>query len=112
MANSDQISRKRLCKLVFDQQISNIEMQEITMGAGKSAPKHIHPCPVIGIIKSGKILFQIEHQDKIILNEGDSFYEPKGLNILHFDNASATDPVTFVAIYLKEGNEENIQFIG
>ncbi|MGI9527456.1 MAG: cupin domain-containing protein [Weeksellaceae bacterium] len=65
----------------------------------------------MGIIKSGKALFQIEGQEEIILNEGDSFYEPKNQNILHFDNASATEPMTFIAIYLKENNEKNTKII-
>lgn len=111
MAQESKISRKELSNLTLNQQVSKIEMQEITMQAGQSAPKHLHPCPVIGIIKSGKVLFQIEGQEKIILNEGDSFYEPKNLNILHFDNASSTESMTFVAIYLKEKDEENIKII-
>lgn len=111
MAQENKILRKELSNLNLDQQVSKIEMQEITMQAGQSAPKHLHPCPVVGIIKSGKVLFQIEGQEKIILNEGDSFYEPKNQNILHFDNASSTESMTFVAIYLKEKNEKNIKII-
>lgn len=111
MAQENKILRKELSSLTLNQQISKIEMQEITLQAGQSAPRHLHPCPVIGTIKSGKVLFQIEGQEKIILNEGDSFYEPKNLNILHFDNASSIEPMTFVAIYLKEKDEENIKIM-
>jgi hypothetical protein len=39
------------------------------------------------------------------------FYEPKEINILHFDNASKEKPMTFIAFYLKEDNEANIQIV-
>jgi quercetin dioxygenase-like cupin family protein len=112
MAQENKISRRELSSLVLDtQKVAKVEMQEITLGSGLSAPKHLHPCPVVGIITSGNILFQIEGKKKIILKTGDSFYEPKNTTILHFDNASTAEPVTFIAIYLKEGEEENIKMI-
>ncbi|KAA2223531.1 cupin domain-containing protein [Chryseobacterium sediminis] len=111
MAQQKTISRKELLKTVLDQSVKSAEIQEITMAAGQGAPKHLHPCPVLGIIKSGEAVFQIEGQEKVILHTGDAFYEPKNVNILHFDNASAEKPLIFTAIYLKEGSEENIKFI-
>jgi len=72
---------------LINQKVKTLEIQEISFPAGQTAPKHLHPCPVVGYIKSGSVLFQIEGQDAVILKEGDSFYEPKNTNILHFDNA-------------------------
>lgn len=111
MAQQKTISRKELLKTALDQSVKSAEIQEITMAAGLAAPKHMHPCPVVGIIKSGEAIFQIEGQKSILLREGDAFYEPKNTTILHFDNASAEKPLIFTAIYLKEANEENIKFI-
>jgi quercetin dioxygenase-like cupin family protein len=111
MAQQKTISRKELLKTAIDQTITFAEIQEITMAAGQGAPEHLHPCPVLGMIKSGEAVFQIEGQQKVVLHEGDAFYEPKNVKILHFDNASAEKPLVFTAIYLKEGNEENIKFI-
>lgn len=111
MAQQKTISRKELLKTAINQGVKSAEIQEITMVAGLAAPKHVHPCPVVGIIKSGEALFQIEGQKSVLLREGDAFYEPKNTTILHFDNASAEKPLIFTAIYLKEGNEENIKFI-
>ncbi|MDR4950831.1 cupin domain-containing protein [Chryseobacterium sp. ES2] len=105
------ISRKELLKTALDQKVKSTEIQEITMAAGQGAPAHLHPCPVLGIINSGEAVFQIEGKEKVVLHEGDAFYEPKNVKILHFDNASAEKPLVFTAIYLKEGNEENIKFI-
>ncbi|MGG7437786.1 cupin domain-containing protein [Chryseobacterium arthrosphaerae] len=111
MAQQKTISRKELLKTALDQKVKSTEIQEITMAAGQSAPEHLHPCPVLGIINSGEAVFQIEGQQKVVLHEGEAFYEPKNVKILHFDNASAEKQLVFTAIYLKEGNEENIRFI-
>ncbi|WP_228433474.1 cupin domain-containing protein [Chryseobacterium arthrosphaerae] len=111
MAQQKTISRKELLKTALDQKVKFTEIQEITMAAGQSAPEHLHPCPVLGIINSGEAVFQIEGQQKVVLHEGEAFYEPKNVKILHFDNASAEKPLVFTAIYLKEGIEENIRFI-
>lgn len=111
LAQQKQISRKDLLHADLHQQVASADIKEITMTAGQVAPKHLHPCPVVGYLKSGKVLFQIEGEEKVILSEGDAFYEPKNKNILHFDNLSADKPLTFVAIYLKEGNEDLIRLI-
>lgn len=111
IAQQKTISRKELLKTGIDQKVKSTEIQEITMAAGQGAPEHLHPCPVLGIISSGEAVFQIEGQEKVVLHKGDAFYEPKNVKILHFDNASAEQPLVFTAIYLKEGSEENIKFI-
>lgn len=111
IAQQKTISRKELLKTALDQKVKFTEIQEITMAAGQGAPEHLHPCPVLGIINSGEAVFQIEGQEKVVLHTGEAFYEPKNVKILHFDNASAEKPLVFTAIYLKEGNEENIKFI-
>lgn len=105
------VQRKDLMQMVIHQNLSKVEMQEITFAPGIGAPRHLHPCPVIGWIKSGEILFQIEGQEAVILKEGDTFYEPKDEKILHFDNVSKTASATFIAVYLKEGEENNIAII-
>ncbi|RKE81899.1 cupin domain-containing protein [Chryseobacterium sp. AG363] len=110
-AQQKSISRKGLLKTALDQKMKSTEIQEITMAAGQGAPEHLHPCPVLGIINSGEAVFQIQGKEKVILHEGDAFYEPKNVKILHFDNASSDKPLVFTAIYLKKGNEENIKFI-
>lgn len=110
-AQQKAISRKELLKTTLDQKMKSTEIQEITMAAGQGAPEHLHPCPVLGIINSGEAVFQIQGKEKVILHEGDAFYEPKNVKILHFDNASSDKPLVFTAIYLKKGNEENIKFI-
>ncbi|MFD1144609.1 cupin domain-containing protein [Larkinella insperata] len=97
--------------LLTGQQLSRIEVKEVTIPAGQSAPKHTHPCPVVGYVTSGRVLFQIEGEEKRLIQQGEAFYEPKDKIILHFDNDSAQQPLTFVAFYLKQADEELIQLI-
>lgn len=111
MAQENLITRKNLESAFMEQKVSKVEIQEITFPAGQAAPKHLHPCPVVGYIKSGAVLFQIEGKDPVILKEGDSFYEPKNASMIHFDNASKDKPMTFIAFYLKEANEENVKLL-
>lgn len=96
---------------VVNQQVSVVEIKEITMPEGQAAPRHLHPCPVVGYVVSGSVLFQVEGEESRILKAGDAFFEPKDKTILHFDNASKDTPLHFVAFYLKEANEENIRLL-
>ena len=111
MAQQKQLTRKDLLNAIVNQKVSVVEIKEVNMTEGQEAPKHLHPCPVVGYILSGRVLFQIEREESKILKEGDAFYEPKNKTILHFDNASKDEPLTFVAFYLKEQNEENIKVL-
>lgn len=111
MAQQNLIARKNLEPALMNQKVSKVEIQEITFPAGQIAPKHLHPCSVVGYIKSGSVFFQVEGGKPIILKEGDSFYEPKNVTILHFDNASDDKPMTFIAFYLKESGEENVKLV-
>lgn len=111
MGQQKQPSRKDLLNALVNQKVSIVEIKEVTMPEGQKAPKHLHPCPVLGYVVSGNVLFQIEGEESRILKEGDAFYEPKNKTILHFDNALQDKPLTFIAFYLKEENEENIKIL-
>lgn len=105
------INRKDLLKIPVSQNISTVEIQQVTLPPGQPAPRHFHPCPVVGYVASGSVLFQIEGEESKIIPEGEAFYEPKNKTILHFDNASENKELTFIAFYLKEEKEENIKII-
>jgi|SRR5919202_4510405 quercetin dioxygenase-like cupin family protein len=107
-----QPTRKDLLQALIDpQKVSQVEAKEVTIPAGQAAPKHMHPCPVVGYVSSGSVLFQIEGEEKKIINQGEAFYEPKDKVILHFDNASTEKPLVFIAFYLKEEKEELIKLL-
>ncbi len=76
-----------------------VEMYEITMNERITDIPHRHPCPVFGRILEGKIVFQVEGSEPVILVEGDAFLEPAGASILKFDNLGP-EPARFLACYL------------
>jgi quercetin dioxygenase-like cupin family protein len=109
--NTQQPTRKDLLDAIINQEVSVVEIKEVTMPPGQAAPKHLHACPVVGYVISGNVLFQAEGEESRIIREGEAFYEPRNRTILHFDNALTDRPLRFVAFYLKEADEENITLL-
>lgn len=108
----EKLSREDLLQATLNHEtVSNVDIKKVIIPKGMGAGKHFHPCPVVGYVVSGKVLFQIEGEGKKILNPGEAFYEPKNKTILHFDNASTEEQLVFIAFYLKEGEEELIKML-
>jgi quercetin dioxygenase-like cupin family protein len=111
MVKQTQVLKIDLLDAVVNQRVGTVEIKEVTLAPGQPVPKHVNQCPVVGYVKYGAVLFQIEGEETMILAEGEAFYEPKGKVILHFDNASMHKPLTVIAFYLKEGKEETIKLL-
>ena len=108
----EKLRREDLLQAALDHEtVSNVEIKKVVIPKAMGAGKHLHPCPVVGYVVSGKVLFQVEGEEEKILNQGEAFYEPKNKTILHFDNASAEEPLVFIAFYLKEAGEELIKML-
>lgn len=85
-------------------QFSKVEIQEVTMNVGIDAPLHLHPCPTMGVITEGQIVFEIEGEQTQHLKVGDAFYEPADIRVAKFNNEGDT-PAKFVVFYLLGQNE-------
>jgi quercetin dioxygenase-like cupin family protein len=97
--------------LATEKAVGSVRVQEVTLGAGQPVPLHLHPCPVVGVIRSGAIAFQIVGQPVQHLRAGDAFHEPAGVRVARFD-AEGDEPATFVAFYLLgPGERETIRLI-
>jgi quercetin dioxygenase-like cupin family protein len=79
--------------------VSRVEINEIKFAAHQKTGLHLHPCPVVGYIAEGTILFQAEGQSAKALEAGAAFYEPANTKIVHFDN-QGEQPAKFIAYYL------------
>jgi len=105
-------SREDLLQAALGQEtVTGVDIKKVVIPKGMGAGKHLHPCPVVGYIVSGKVLFQVEGEERKILNQGEAFYEPKNKTILHFDNASEEETLVFIAFYLKEAGEDLIKML-
>jgi quercetin dioxygenase-like cupin family protein len=81
------------------------------MEPGQQSGRHLHPCAVLGYIVSGAAVYQIEGEDVQMLPAGAAFYEPADAIIANFGNASDSEPMTFVAFYLLDGEQDLIRML-
>ena len=104
------IIRKPLLTALLDsvKATKRVEIKQIDFSPGQATGLHNHPCPVVGYVARGSVRFQIEGELPKTLHTGDAFFEPPNKTILHFDNASDTDPMTFIAFYLLDENEREL----
>jgi quercetin dioxygenase-like cupin family protein len=88
--------------------VDRIEIKRVELAPGQRTGPHRHPCPVVGHILSGAVLFQIEGRPAKTLHVGDAFFEPATLRIRSFDNLSSREPASFVACYLLGADDDDI----
>jgi len=101
------IMRKELLTAIIDgsKPVSRVQIQEVTMNVGTDAPLHLHPCPTMGVVVEGAIVFEIEGEPARYLGAGDAFYEPANARVAKFNN-SGDVPVKFVVFYLLGDKEK------
>jgi quercetin dioxygenase-like cupin family protein len=86
--------------------VQRVEVKEIRFVAHQRTGVHLHPCPVVGLIVTGSIVFQVDGQPERTLKPGDGFFEPANTRILRFDAGDA--PATFVAFYLLGADDREL----
>jgi quercetin dioxygenase-like cupin family protein len=102
-----------LTAMIGGKSVERVEIKRIDFEPGQIGGLHVHPCPVVGYVASGTILFRIEGEPAQLLPSGSAFYEPANARISHFDNGSEREPATFIAFYLLgEGEEQLIEMLG
>jgi len=94
-----------------ERQLTSVQAHEITFGPGQKGGLHYHPCPVTGYIIKGTATMQVKDGPQYILPAGAAFYEPAMEHILYFNNHSDTEPMTFVAFYLLNGEQHLIEML-
>lgn len=91
--------------------VSTADVREIRLAPGQQSGRHLHPCAVLGYIAEGSAVYQIEGEPEQVLPAGSAFFEPPQKVIANFGNASSTDPVTFIAFYLLDGEQDLITMV-
>jgi quercetin dioxygenase-like cupin family protein len=91
--------------------LTSVDVREIRFEPGQQTGRHLHPCPVFGYIVEGTAQYQIEGEPLQRLPAGSAFHEPAETVIADFSNASDSEPMTFVAFYLLNGNQELIKML-
>jgi len=106
------IQRKPLLKATLaPRTITTVDVREIRFSPGQQTGRHLHPCTVVGYIAEGTATLQMEGHPEQILPAGSGFHEPAGAVIADFRNASDSAPMTFIAFYLLDGQQELITML-
>ena len=106
------IDRKRLLEAALGSRtVTTVDVREITLGPAQRAGRHLHRCAVVGYIAKGTAAYQVEGEPLQMLAAGSAFYEPADTVIADFGNASETEPMTFIAFYLLNGEQELITML-
>lgn len=106
------IHRKPLMKAdLLARTISTVDVREIRFAPGQQTGRHLHPCTVVGYIAEGTASLRIEGEPEQTLPAGSAFHEPRGTVIEDFRNASESAPLTFIAFYLLDGQQELITML-
>ena len=112
MAEDSILRRPLLSAILGSRTVTQVDVREIIFQPSQQTGLHSHPCPVVGYIAEGSALFQREDEaEPRTLPSGSAFYEPADTVILRFDNASATEPMKFIAYYLLNGEQELIHML-
>jgi quercetin dioxygenase-like cupin family protein len=82
-----------------------IKGARIKFAPGQPTGLHRHPVSTVGVVTAGGFKFQPEGRPPRLRRTGDSFFEPAGHTILHFDNASTSEPAEIVCFYLADAQE-------
>jgi quercetin dioxygenase-like cupin family protein len=77
-----------------------VSVVEVRYGPGESSSHHSHPCPVVGYVVEGAYRSQVKGEPEAIYKTGESFYEARNGVHLVSANASATEPVKFLAYFI------------
>jgi quercetin dioxygenase-like cupin family protein len=91
--------------------VTSVDVRKIEMKPGQQAGRHLHPCAVVGYIVEGAAVFRVEGEAAQTLPAGSAFYEPADAVIANFGNASQSEPMTFVAFYLLDGEQDLIRML-
>jgi quercetin dioxygenase-like cupin family protein len=110
--SAQMIQRRELLTAVLgNRRTTSVDVREIRLGPGQQGGRHLHPCAVLGYIVSGTAIYQIEGEAAQRLPAGSAFYEPAEVVIANFGNASDSEPMMFIAFYLKDGEQELITML-
>ena len=71
---------------------------------GEAGPSHHHTAPLVAYVVSGALRSRVGEGPERVYQAGEGFYEPP--NAIHHvsANASMTEPVTFIAVFVASAN--------
>jgi len=77
----------------------------IRFAPGQPTGLHRHPISTCGVVTKGSFILHVEGEAEQHLATGDGFFEPAGVTIHRFDNASQSEAAEIVCFYLTDAVE-------
>lgn len=81
-------------------QVDRVETTRVDFAPGQAMPTHKHNVPVICFIAQGAFRTKIGDRPERLATTGTTTYEPPGVTIHYFKNASATAPAQLLCAAL------------
>ena len=80
--------------------VDRVETTRVDFAPGQAMPTHKHNVPVVCFIAKGAFRTKIGDAPERLAAAGTTTYEPPGVTIHYFKNASATDPAQLLCASL------------
>ncbi len=91
-----------LSQALEDMQEREALLIEVTLPPGGADPVHRHDAEVFVYVLEGSAVMQVEGDEEVVLNPGDTFQErPDDIHLVG-RNASDSEPVRFLAFFVKK----------
>jgi quercetin dioxygenase-like cupin family protein len=90
--------------------VDRVETTRVEFAPGQAMPAHKHTVPVVCFVSKGEFRTKIGDQPERTAATGTSTYEPPGVTVPYFKNASATAPAELLCASLagQEDRELNV----
>jgi quercetin dioxygenase-like cupin family protein len=80
--------------------VDRVDTTRVDFQPGQIMPMHMHPVPVICFVSRGSFLVRIGEAPERPAPLGSATYEPAGVTVHYFKNASATKPAELLCAVL------------
>jgi quercetin dioxygenase-like cupin family protein len=80
--------------------VDRVETNRVDFAPGQAMPTHKHTVPVICFISKGQFRVKIGDTPERLAATGTTTYEPPGVTVHYFKNASATEPAELLCASL------------
>jgi quercetin dioxygenase-like cupin family protein len=80
----------------------------VRFAPGQPVGLHLHPISVVGVVGAGSFVYKKAGEPEKFLKTGDGFFEPAGVTIERFDNASSTEPAELIVFYLTDSKDRPV----
>ena len=88
--------------------VARVEVMRVRFKPGQAMPRHVHPAPVVCLVETGTFLARIGDGPETRQPTGAITYEPAGVVVQYFRNASTTEPATLVCTFLAGADDHTI----